>query len=164
MSSGNFEKLLQLAKSDEMHFEPIGLILHKNGTNRGYDVTPKNTFCFASTGGDGVHYSFVCDGRPTDNSPIVMTVPMNDHNIIVGENLLEFLALGYYYGYFALEQLSYARDKTIAILDKNEYLRHFGNYEKELLSEISNAFLLKPWNNHKQRISELESKYFTILN
>lgn len=162
MRPNNLEKLWQLAKNDAMHFEPVGLIL-QDIKNEGYESTPKNSLVFASTGGDGVHFSFLCDNFPNEKSPIVMTVPMNDDNIIVGENLLEFLALGCRYGYFALEQLSYDRDETLSMLNKKEFWDDYTDFQKELLEEISTAFLLKPWNDHAKRLSELDSMYLKQL-
>jgi len=159
----NLEKLWQLAKNDEMHFEPVGLILPKDISNWGYDATPTNAITFATTGGDGVHYSFICNEVPDDDSPIVMTVPMNNENIIVGENIIEFLALGCRYGYFALEQLSFDRDGTIDMLDSKNFSDDYFDNEKELLGEISSTFLVQPWNNHAVRLKELESKYFNLL-
>lgn len=79
----------------------------------GHWCTPTNVATFASTGGDGVHFSLVDLGDGIDEaSPVVMTVPMafGDDlrpSWIVGETLPDFLALGLHGGWFTLEQLAY---------------------------------------------------------
>ena len=46
-------------------------------TRWGYWCTPTNAWTFATTGGNGVHYSVVeTDGSVSERSPVVMTVPM----------------------------------------------------------------------------------------
>src|SRR5688500_10275155 len=86
-------------------FDPIGLILRVPPAYGGYRCTPTNSLSFATTGGDGTHFSFLrLAERCDDECPIVMTVPMSSSpNVIVGVNLREFLALGCRRGYFALD-------------------------------------------------------------
>lgn len=71
-----------------------------------YDATPDDAVTFASSGGDGVHFS-ACQGA--QGAIIVMTVPLQfaRPNIVVGRTMREFLALGCITGYFGLEQLAY---------------------------------------------------------
>ena len=66
-----------------------GLQLSETLENYGYFCTPVNSSTFASTGGDGVHFSLVhINGKATDDSPVVMTCPMGvKFNMIVGSNL-----------------------------------------------------------------------------
>jgi len=53
-----------------------------------------------------------------------MTVPMNfgdsmnDYNLILGENLNEFLSIGYYNGWFPIEQLCYDNKWAIDFYSK----------------------------------------------
>lgn len=96
----------------------MGLLLHDECENGGYHNTPKNSVAFASTGGDGVHFSFLVDyDRVTEVSPVVITVPSagesEDANFIVGETLHDFLRFGLRHGYFALEQLAYYPELTL---------------------------------------------------
>lgn len=96
----------------------LGLFFHDELENGGYHNTPVNTVAFASTGGDGVHFSFLVeDDRVTEDSPVVITVPSGgepeDANFIVGENLPDFLRFGLRHGYFALEQLAYYPELTL---------------------------------------------------
>lgn len=78
-------------------FEPVGLFLEDPGQQRtwDYDATPANSIAFASTGGDGVHFSALAVGIG-DAAPVVMTVPVafDTPNHVVGGSLREFLALG----------------------------------------------------------------------
>lgn len=79
-----------------------GLILRRPPLRREriYRYSPLNSVLIAHTGGEAVHYSFlVLDGHWSELSPVVLT----DHdwgNIVVGENLAEFLRLGLNTGYF----------------------------------------------------------------
>ncbi|QDT39775.1 hypothetical protein [Stratiformator vulcanicus] len=81
---------------------PVGLIL--DGPPRrhsGYDNTPLNAVCFASTGGDGDHYSLIpIDGTITAQSPVVLSFPSEEEPVFVGENLKQFLCAGLHWGYF----------------------------------------------------------------
>lgn len=97
----------------------LGLLLSRELMNGGYWCTPINTLEFGSTGGDGVHFSLVeTDGKVSENSPVVMTVPANIGepqvaNVIVGRSLLDFVRFGLIRGYFAMEQFVYQRDLTL---------------------------------------------------
>jgi hypothetical protein len=86
------------------YFEPAGLIL-QIPQRSAYWCTPLNALTFARTGGDGTHYSLVtAPGTDLAHRPVVMTVPMSDDpNVIVGEDLRDFLALGCRFGYLGLE-------------------------------------------------------------
>jgi hypothetical protein len=148
-----------------MYFDPVGLLLLPTLENYGYWCTPKNSKAFATTGGDGVHFSFLCDGMPTDNSPIVMTVPMmfDDANIIVGANLVEFLALGSKFGYFGLEHLAYDFNKTVQELETQEYQQETTETERQLLQKITVAFHFEPWVEVGKRLHELKSLFFNSI-
>jgi len=95
-------------------FGDLGLIMPSDPsdalTRWEYWCTPTNAWTFATTGGNGVHYSLVeTEGSVSEQSPVVMTVPMCDSpNHIVGADLREFLALGLPYGWFGLEQMAYS--------------------------------------------------------
>jgi len=146
-------------------FDPVGLILHAPPRRAEYWCTPMNTITFAGTGGDGVHYGLLSiDGAVTDFSPVVMTVPMSDTpNMIVGANLKEFLALGCRFGYFALEQLVYARDATIEELELGRYDPDASAAELALLAKLSREFALVPWQRPRARLDELKVGYLDKL-
>jgi hypothetical protein len=173
------EAILANAESSDV-FDPIGLMLIRPLRTMVYDSTPINSSTFAQTGGDGVHFNLVfLDGKVSEDSPVVMTVPMNSfqENLIVGENLLEFLCLGEQLGYFFLEQLVYDETRTIEWLQQpkkfisQEYgVNPSGSFPPEsfreqerLLSILRESFELKPWSNLKSRLDELQSKFMGML-
>ena len=87
----------------------VGLGLHRRPGHGGDFCSPANAVAFASTGGDGVHFSlFVSDGRATDDSAVVMIVPTGGppHNLVPGESLRDFLRFGPTRGYFGLGALT----------------------------------------------------------
>jgi hypothetical protein len=106
----------QLDRTPQGVLDPCGLILKIPPKTRYYWCTPKNVQTFASTGGDGVHYSYLSDSRlPTDVQPIVMTLPASERmNLIVAESFDEFFGLGYNVGWFSLEQLVYDPDNAVS--------------------------------------------------
>lgn len=132
-------------------------------THFGYFCTPQNSKTFASTGGDGVHFGLVeLSGVDNRSAPIVMTVPMaEENNVVVAENLKEFFSIGYFVGWFALEQIVYDLDDTIA---------YFSMPDKEL-SEEQNRFLellrsklkIEHYPLSIERLNLLKDKYFDSL-
>ncbi len=162
-------QLWQLAGADPLDdqsdwngtFEPVGLILFAPPRNGGYWCTPVNSLSFATTGGNGVHYSLLAvDGGFTDFSPVVMTVAMCDTpNVIVGGKLTEFLALGCRFGYFSLEQLIYSPERALAELEAQRFDPEAGGIERALLHRISSHFDVSPWSEPHRRLRELESRY-----
>lgn len=171
--SKHFDKLWSLSgierssfsESENMYFDPVGLVLFKDIKNMGYWCTPENTVTFAMTGGDGVHFGFLCglEGSAVE-SPIVMTLPCADtSNIIIAENFLEFLSLGCRRGYCELEQIEYCPEEHLAFLGAQKYSSEMEENEIALLKKIESAFSLKPWSNHSARLAELKLKYFACL-
>jgi hypothetical protein len=162
-------QLWELAGSDPLDakndwneaLEPVGLILFAPPRNGGYWCTPVNSLSFATTGGDGVHYSLLAtEGGFTDFSPVVMTVPMCDTpNVIVGGNLKEFLALGCRFGYFSLEQLVYHPERTLAELEAQRFDPEARPAERALLHKIAAHFGVAPWSNPQRRLEELRSRH-----
>lgn len=145
-------------------FEPVGLQLDPELIRWDYYPTPLNSITFATTCGDGVHFGFVkLDGLPDGSEPIVMTLPATDYvesNLIVGENLHEFLCLGCQFGYFELEQLVYDREDTLARLERPDPPDAKADY---LLSLLRTEFDLKPWTNFGERLDALNAKYLSLL-
>lgn len=149
-------------------FDKLGLTLQHPLENYGYYNTPINSSSFATTGGDGVHYSLLhIDGEVRENSPVVMTVPMmfEEGNLILGENLLEFLALGCRTGYFNLENLIYQQEETIRLLDAGvrEGSAAAWEYKEPLLTSLIEEFDLKPWPEHERRLGQLQEKYAGLI-
>ncbi len=97
-------------RSVEAVFDPCGLILQQPPIQGYYWCTPSSAYTFASTGGDGVHYSYLqAPDVALDATPIVMTMPANDQlNYVLAEGIDEFLGLGFHVGWFALEQVAYS--------------------------------------------------------
>jgi hypothetical protein len=61
-------------------------------------------------------------------------------NVIVGENLRDFLALGSRFGYFALEGLVHEPDETIAALRRRKYDEEWTAREIGMLKLIERTF------------------------
>ena len=130
-----------------------------------YSCTPKNTLTFASTGGDGVHYSLLVDedGSPQDG-PVVMTVPMafeEDINTVIAENLREFLGLGYHVGWFSLEQIVYQNPIDFAYYSKPD--PDFEEEEIRFLNLIKELFQVEYVALTADRLAYLHEKYFHLL-
>jgi hypothetical protein len=150
-------------------FYPLGLGLHgRYGSHQPYDATPGNSMTFASTGGDGVHFSLLRTTTPGP-APVVMTVPMqfDAPNHVVGASLREFLALGCRTGYYHLDKLAYGSGRQAEAY----HLEH-GKWEGtgwdgetaeatvlELLAVLTREFSLAPWPDVPQRLAELQSRY-----
>jgi hypothetical protein len=175
-------------------FGELGLILYSKLDEFRYGTfTPGNCHTFAHTGGNGVHFSFLAlKGQVDEKCPVVVTNPAaGGLNFIVGENLYDFLCLGYYRGYFALEQLAYHYDLTVRVYtDPNwgatEEWHHSVGYDyragdsyrqdfglgsssvrvpperQALLDLLINHFGLKPW-TAPERFKELEREYAEVL-
>jgi hypothetical protein len=150
-----------------LYFDYAGMIPIKDDKFR-YDSSPINTEVFATTGGDGVHYSILEISESIQ--PIVMTVPMNfgdsmkDYNWIIGENLDEFLSIGFYNGWFPIEQLCYDNEWVINFYSKENMEDDFQKdadfqFVKKLREKIGYHHI--PLNN--QRLKELEINYFDQL-
>lgn len=159
--------------------DDMGLRLLRPLETWDYDFTPLNCSTFATTVGDGVHFSFLhIDGKVTEESPVVMTVPMmpDEPNRIVGANLHEFLSLGCVIGYFFLEQLVYDFDETLGYLfHHDKFVAHCYAEEptpedlrdletqKRLLDLLRQEFDLAPWPHPKKRLRELNKQWLGKL-
>lgn len=183
-----FSKLTQVLK-----FGAIGLILAKKLVCRDYYCTPQNSLTFANTGGDGIHFGFLQIDKPWI-CPVVITVPMGgsvdsrDNNVILGETLREFLALGFHIPYFELEELVYDFNGTLHSLNQPEPSPSFDGLTESsgsrasaqeleklkkqterlvdgefLFDQIVREFDLKPWENIEHRLEELRQRYLPIL-
>jgi hypothetical protein len=115
----------------------------------GYDSSPAGYVSFASTGGDGTHFSIPA----VATGPVVMTVPMSfdNPNVVVGEDLHEFLSLGCVYGYFGLEQLAYDAARAAVAIEK-------AGEQSKALRRLSERFGLTPWPAVLSRLAELRAQ------
>lgn len=184
MSNALLEKLRSLneeaARQFPTKFDPgfggVGLILHKDLQNGGYSSTPVNSLAFAGTGGGGVHFSFVTFDSPVDdNSPVIVTIPgaFGSENLVVGENLYDFLCLGMHRGYFALEQLGYKFEETAEVYSNPTWgptTKHhkwvgYGvdDHQRALLDFLTHEFELVPWKNVEAKLATLAEKYKKLL-
>jgi hypothetical protein len=174
-----FQQLLDIATEEtgeygNYTFEPVGLILLPTHIPDDDFCTLPDTMPFAETGTDGVHFRFLAiDGKYSDLSPVIMTVPnCGDYlpNIVVGEDLREFLALGCKVGYFLLDELmaidepAYTTTAFLKELELQKFNADFEQEEKDLLLTITSTFNLTPWRNPLVRLKELRLKYSNYLN
>ncbi len=153
-----FSKTLDLAD--------VGLAIHDELRRNGYDCTPSNCLTFASTGGDGVHFSII--ETLGARSPVVMTVPMNfgEENLVIADSIYEFLCLGCKYGYFALEGLVYDVEETAQEIEESNaqtYSDLEDEKEAQLLSSLSDAFNLKPITDVASYVIKVNQKHSASL-
>jgi hypothetical protein len=168
-----FEQLWEIANRESQRigetpddiFLPVGLRLEIPVKPWEYHCTPTNVRTFASTGCDGVHYSFL-ELSSSPELPVVMTVPANyenpNPNVIISENLYEFLCLGSKASYIGLEELSYENGE-LSLLKSVDYAEFLSNEQIDLLNILSGEFSLHPWSVLEERISCLQSKYLDLL-
>jgi hypothetical protein len=146
-------------------FLPIGLRLDIPAKPWDYYCTPTNVKTFASTGCNGIHYSFL-ESSSLSELPVVMTVPANysnpNPNVIISENLHEFLCLGSKASYIGLEELSYENGE-LNFLKSSGYAEFLSNEQIDLLNVLSSEFSLRPWSILEERINYLQSKYIDLL-
>jgi hypothetical protein len=144
-------------------FDDCGLLLQRPLKRWEYFCTPANALTFASTGGDGVHYSFLqLPGVSIEGQPVVMTVPMADrHNVVIAESLGEFLGLGYFVGWFGIEQLVYQPTEALAYLnqpDPDDWPER-----EELLEILRQDLAIRHVPLSLARIEQLEGKYIGLV-
>ena len=134
----------------------VGLILPTTLEPGNYEYcSPKNGLVFASTGGDGDHYSLlVHDGVVDDKSPVVMTWPSEACNTVVGESLYDFLCHGLYSGYF---QLSFGIDEPLTVESGGmKFCAHVEAQQAAILAHLAKTLDLKPW-PQKERVVRMNS-------
>ncbi|MFJ6676340.1 hypothetical protein ACIQMJ_35010 [Actinosynnema sp. NPDC091369] len=147
--------------SGDAVFLPIGLHVHDPAgplVESDHAATPAGAITFASTGGDGVHFSAVPAG---DARPVVMTVPMafENPNHVVGADLPEFLALGCRTGYSALERLAYSWGAPEVIRSLQAAVPVRDSFEQGLLTALVVEFDLEPWRDPAARLASLGTAY-----
>ena len=147
------------------YIDYCGLILEVPPKLEFYPCTPKNSLTFASTGGDGVHFSILDQGNAASfNSPVIMTVPMameDDLNTVIAENLDEFLGLGYYVGWFGLEQIVYQNPIDFAYFSKPD--PEHEEDEIRFIEFVRDLFETEPVKLTTERLEVLRKSYFHLL-
>lgn len=154
----------------------VGLKLSNRLENGGYVSTPTNSLQFAYTGGEGVHFSFLSDVPIThDTPPVIVTIPaaFGSENFVLGENLSDFLCLGMHRGYFALEQLGYNYDETVAVYSDPAWQPKTTHHDwvgyrvddrkRAILAFLSQKLALVPWGNVKEKLAMLTTRYRGLL-
>ena len=143
--------------SEEVVLAPTGLIIQPEGTNRDLWCTPVNSTTFAATGGDNVHFGLLRVAEAAA-APVVMTVPMAEQpNLVLADDFVSFLSLGYHVGFFFLEQFVYDWDEAVEI--------HAGRREKpaarelRLLERLREEFDLQPIANPEALIRAAHDRH-----
>jgi hypothetical protein len=143
------------------------------GLNLGFEpygwCTPRNCKPFAHTGGNGVHFSLLeIPSGDVSLQPVVMTNPAAaGASLIVGENLRDFLSLGYHCGFFIMEQLSYDLARTLCTLVNPQHPEAdpdlLPEVEKQpVLAALRKEFHLAPWAD-ESRFDQLQKTYQPLL-
>lgn len=153
----------QTYPTPESVFQSIGLRLERPERCWTYYCTPRNAKTFASTGRDGVHYSFLVS-KELRHSPIVMTVPMSFEtpNIVIAETLHEFLCLGCRTSYLLLESLTMDENDFHPLTLKG-YSAQLSQEQRYHLQRLTQRFSLAPYVALRQRIACLQTKYIDYL-
>ncbi len=142
---------------------------HTPWENYGYWCTPTNSLAFATSGGDGVHFSFLTlEGLVPEKSPVVMTCPATGgfaDNIILAENFRGFLSTGLRTGFFALNEIGHGPEKFFSKYPQpDEYAIWLAKEQKSKLAQLQKRFGLEPWINVKETIVALQERYWSLMN
>jgi len=145
----------------EKGLQSVALILLKKLVRGYYDwCTPKNCWTFATTGGDGVHFSLLeRDGAIADDSPVVVTQPAEmGQSWIVGDKLHDFLCFGASWGFGPFETIGPHWRPT------RSWRKSWTPQEEQqrVLDLLIQRFRLKPWGDAK-RFRALQETYLKEL-
>jgi hypothetical protein len=112
-----------------------------------YDDTPAHAEVFFRSGVDGVHWSAMA-AAVASGQVVVMTVPgALQPNLILGESLEEFLALGCQLGFWNLAALGHDLKPDRIKPQEATALR--------ILTEMAQGLSLEPWPDIPARLAEL---------
>lgn len=158
---------------------PTGLFLGIDFNEKeGYFCTPVDSFPFARTGVDGIHYALLTDFglvQDLDEAPVIQVSPMDSDRIqLVARNLHDFFSL-YLFDELALlndysSEEAYlesvrkeeAQDLNSKWFDHDRWKRE----KQKVLNEVQERFNLKPIPNPVQYMQEIRferSQQITIL-
>jgi hypothetical protein len=128
----------------------------------GYDDTPADARVLCRSGVDGVHWSALPAPASPSGYMVVMTVP-GAPNLVVGESVREFLALGCEASFFALNVLAY--DEWVALDDSYDEQAGLdpSYYDPAMttLAELRAELNISPWTDVPRRLVELHHRYGT---
>jgi hypothetical protein len=149
------------------HHEPgqplaaIGLLFWPDFDLR-YEDTPADAQVLCWSGVDGVHWSALPAPASPSGYVVVMTVP-GAPNLVVGESVREFLALGCEASFFALNVLAY--DEWVGLDDSYDERAGLdpSDYEPAIttLAELRAELNISPWTDVPRRLVELHQRYGT---
>lgn len=133
----------------------------------GYFCTPVDSFPFARTGGDGIHYALLTDfGLVTDldEAPVIRVSPMDTDRVrLVARNLRDFFSLHLFdelavlndypseEAYLASVRKEEARDLNSEWFDHDRWTRE----KQKVLNEVQDRFNLAPIPNPIQYLQEI---------
>ena len=125
--------------------------------------TPRNVLTFATTGGDSVHYSYLRDASFAEGvCPIVMTMPAaSGINVVLAESFNEFFSLGYYVGWFSLEQLVYQPEWAEKYFSAPN--PDFSELSADTLDFLRQSLQIQAAPPRLERLRELHEKYHGLL-
>jgi hypothetical protein len=152
-----------------LHALGVGLD-EKLDDHRYRHCTPLNCRTFASTGGDGHHFSFlVIDGAITESSPIVATCPGSYDNpsAVIADSLYQFLRLGCINGYDDLGYIFLRSDEELEkhfILANDPFAEEFAHltFHRDMLAYLRERLKLEPWTDW-QALRAIQHKYQPLL-
>jgi hypothetical protein len=129
----------------------IGLLFWPDFDLR-YEDTPVDARVLCWSGVDGVHWSALPAPASPSGYLIVMTVPGAEApNLVIGESVREFLALGCAASFFALNVLAY--DER-ARLDPSDY-----KPAVTTLADLRAALNILPWTDVPGRLAALHQRH-----
>ena len=160
----HIRKTFKLPRWADAGVGSVGLILYQKLENGGYWCSPKNASTFATTGGDGDHYSLLIkDGVINETSPVVLTWPSEGEQTIVGASLYDFLCFGMHGGYFQV----LAGHTDVPDVKAHELLfhSHVEDYQQEVLAYMTAQLDLKPWPHAERsvRFQSLQSDFRPLV-
>lgn len=142
-------------------FGRIGLYLETELAPGGYWCSPKNAVVFASTGGDGDHYSLLIrENRIDERSPVLLTYSVEGTQQVVGENLFDFLCLGMHGGYFQVN--SVFSQSPPANGPEHWFCEHVDEHERMLLSYLASELKLRPWTD-RGKYRRLQEEFLSLV-
>jgi hypothetical protein len=145
----------------------VGFLLYRPPLlNLPISATPTNSRAFASAGLDGSHFNFLLlDGEVREDAPVVMTCPRGaPDNVVVGEDLLDFLCLGVGTGYAAVQELCDEPKRfTKRYPPPGQFAPWVKAKERRLLRRLAQHFGLTAWTGVKDKLERLAETYLPLL-
>ena len=142
----------------------VGLILNEQLKRGIYGCSPRNGVAFASTGGDGDHYSLLIrEGRVDSQSPVVLTWPSEEQQTIVGESLYDFLCFGLHGGYFQV--LSGNEEPPPGGRQGLWFCGHVDEPRRRVLTFLADELELVPWpwEDRRKRYQALQDRFLASV-